>query len=558
LPTILSLSLLFLILAFGTSVPVSVAAAHFQTKTIHVGPSPDAVTVDSSRGLVYVAVAGDNSVSAINASTDLVVGNISVGSDPDAIGVNPSTGLVYVANANDYNVTVIQESSNHVVGSIPVGYFPDALGVNPGNSMVYVANQDSGTVSVINGITDSVTGNVTVGNGPDAVAVDPSTSRVYVANSFDNTLSVIDGSTNSVIATVPVGNDPSGVAVNSATELVYVANFLDSTISVINGSDDGVVATVNVTRAGPIAMVLDSITDVVYIANFNQSDISMMNGSSYAIVSSVTLGRPIAVAVNGPTNMVYVANYDEGSLSAVHGYQRPSQTYTVCSSPATIGVSVTCTALSLGVSPAGTVTWASSGAGSFASSNGSTCTLSHGFCSIEWKPEPPVPGAQVQITATYSGDTNNKGSSGEFKLLVNEAESATNVACTPSPVVVGSSAECIASVSGYAPTGEILWGTNGTVTFSSKTCTLSGGTCDITIVPQATSPLLSVNASYFGDPNNLRSWGEALVRISPSSPTITSATIGITAVAAAACTGAVLFAVRRHRMSNSVEIVRKD
>ena len=542
------------LLFLGSSVPIA-QAAHASTKTISVGNSPDAVAVDPSQNLIYVANGGDNTVSVINGSTNTIKKTVPVGDDPDAIAVNPSTETVYVADLFDDNVTVINESTNSVVKSFSVGDSPDALALDAAKNTLYVTDQEDNNVSIVNELTNKVIENVSVGDGPDGLAVDPSTNMIYVANAYDATVSVIDGSMNKVVATVPVGNDPADIAVDSATGLVYVANYYDSTISVINGSDNTVVATVSTAGQGPDAIAVDNFTNAVYVAESYNDSVAIIDGATNEAVTNVAVGQSVALAVDVSTNIVYSANIDTNTISVVHGLKQPSQTYVLCSSPVTIGDFAACTALVIGAEPSGPVTWDSTAGGSFVSNGNSSCTILAGECSIGWQPGQPVPSGPVQITATFPGDVNNRGSSGEFQVEVEQAVSATSVVCAPESVAAGSSTTCTASVTGYSPTGQVLWSSNGTASFSKLTCTLSAGICSVSLSPSKAGPAeLAVNATYYGDSNNLESWGEGLIRVSPVFPTLSAVAV---IAALAVVIGAGLFLIRRRRGRNSLSVIEK-
>jgi hypothetical protein len=92
-----------------------------------------------------------------------------------------------------------------------------------------------------------------------------------------------------------------------------------------------------------------------------------------------------------------------------------STTTSVSCSPTTIAVgsSTTCTATVTGSSPTGTVSFSSSSSGG--AFNPTSCTLSSGSCSVSYSDS--IAGSPT-ITATYSGDANNAGSSGSTTITV--------------------------------------------------------------------------------------------------------------------------------------------
>ncbi|MDA4123776.1 MAG: hypothetical protein OK456_11410 [Thaumarchaeota archaeon] len=105
-------------------------------------------------------------------------------------------------------------------------------------------------------------------------------------------------------------------------------------------------------------------------------------------------------------------------------------------SPVPTGSEAICTATVTGASPAGTITWASSGIANF--SPGDTCTLSTGSCAVGYTPTGIT--SPISITALYSGDRNNVNGSGVFSLGVGAATTSTSSSTTSSTLSVASTA----------------------------------------------------------------------------------------------------------------------
>src|SRR2546427_9360996 len=161
--------------------------------------------------------------------------------------------------------------------------------------------------------------------------------------------------------------------------------------------------------------------------------------------------------------------------------------------------------------PAGSVTFSSSGTGTF---SGSPCTMSgsgaSATCSASFTPSGTSARTDT-ITGTYSGDSGHLGSENTFALTVTLGTHATStaVSCTPSAVAPTQVVSCTATVTDTSatptrPTGTITWSHSGTGSFSVGTCTLNGGTpsiCTVQYTPTATGPH-DISASYGGDPTH--------------------------------------------------------
>jgi hypothetical protein len=182
--------------------------------------------------------------------------------------------------------------------------------------------------------------------------------------------------------------------------------------------------------------------------------------------------------------------------------------------PDPLGSGTSCTANVTGFHPKGTVSWTTDQSGSFSST---TCTLMGGKCSVTYTPSTTN---TATITATYSGDTNNVGSSGNTLLSVGPVASQTTVSCTS--VVIGSSSTCTASVSGFSPTGTVTFTSNDpSASFNpSNQCTLSpSGSCSVSYTPSVAGSV-TITASYSGDLNNNPSSGNTNLNVQQTVPTV--------------------------------------
>jgi len=173
----------------------------------------------------------------------------------------------------------------------------------------------------------------------------------------------------------------------------------------------------------------------------------------------------------------------------------------------TVGAATACKATVSGSSPTGSVLWTSSSTGTFSSAS---CNLSKqksfGACSVKFTPT--AAGSTVVLTASYGGDTKNSASAGTYILTVTMKATKTTVSCKPTSAAAGTPITCTAKVTGYSPTGAVSWSQSGTgsVAFPSTSCTLSQGTCSVTLTG-STAGKVTLQAMYGGDANNRGSSG---------------------------------------------------
>jgi hypothetical protein len=298
----------------------------------------------------------------------------------------------------------------------------------------------------------------------------------------------------SVVAFDPWGNAGEGLGSFSVLNSSVTSLLCSSPVAV--GASSTCTATVEgSTPSGTVSFTASG------SGNFFPSGVCTLSGGSCSVqyVPSTTAGSPQTITATYPGDM---SNFGSSGTSSVTVNRAASKTSVVCSSSAIlIGSKATCVATVTGQSPTKTVAWSQSGKGSVTFST-SKCTLVTGSCSVTVKGK--TAGA-VTVTATYSGDANNLGSSGSHKLVVDKVPTTLSLSCTPKSKYAWT---CTAVLKGYLGSvkGEkITWSKVfgvGKVSFSPSTCALSSeGICWVN-VQWTGAGSIKIEATYSGDTNN--------------------------------------------------------
>jgi YVTN family beta-propeller protein len=119
-------------------------------RTLHVGSNPNDMKM-SADGRLFVACSNDNTVYVIDTHTLQVIERISTtltplapeGSTPDALAIDNTRRLLYIANADNNSIAVADiENRVHtsVMGFIPTGWYPSALALADHNHTLYIGN----------------------------------------------------------------------------------------------------------------------------------------------------------------------------------------------------------------------------------------------------------------------------------------------------------------------------------------------------------------------------------------------------------------------------------
>jgi hypothetical protein len=144
--------------------------------------------------------------------------------------------------------------------------------------------------------------------------------------------------------------------------------------------------------------------------SLNPTSCTLSSGSCSTTATATAVGSlTITATYSGD------ANNAGSSGSTTITVNKASSTTSLSCSPSSVSVSqsTTCTATVTGYNPTGTVSFSSSSSGG--AFTPTSCTLSSGSCAVSYSDS--IAGSPT-ITATYSGDANNAGSSGSTTITV--------------------------------------------------------------------------------------------------------------------------------------------
>ncbi|WP_133121021.1 beta strand repeat-containing protein, partial [Candidatus Nitrosotalea bavarica] len=273
--------------------------------------------------------------------------------------------------------------------------------------------------------------------------------------------------------------------------------------------------------------------------NFNPTSCTLSSGTcSVTYIASTTSPSNVIITATYAGDTTHKTSYSTYSV-AIAPLDTPSVVISPNSSPFVSGTAIAFTVTvtdtsSSPTTPSGQVSWNDGNAGGSFSS--STCVLSANTCTTSYTPAVSASNS-ITITASYGGDATHQTSSGTSSLL--RTQDTASVAVTSSTTTVSSGAQVTVTAtvtdptnSQNAPTGTITW-SDGSVggTFSSSSCTLASGTCNVTYTASSSvQNTITITASYSGDTGHTANSGTSILApssLSPATVTMTSSTSSV-------------------------------
>jgi large repetitive protein len=358
--------------------------------------------------------------------------------------------------------------------------------------------------------------------------------------SLDGTVTFLDGANvlstvtlSAGVATYTTSTLSDGVhpitAVYSGDTSIYVQGSTSNTLNqdVLAGSTVVLGSSINPSTYGTAVTFTATVTTNGTLAP--TGTVNFLDGA--AKIGSATLVGTTGVATFTTSSLgvgshtitaAYLGNSNDGpgTSSAVTQVVNQADTATTISASPNPGIAGKAVALTAKVALAGgsaalsgtvTFTDGTTTLGTAAMSSGGVATLTHLF----------APGAH-SIVATYSGDTNDKGSaSAPFALPVIQATTTVKLTTSGTPAQVLSAVQFKAVVSGNGgtPTGQVTFTVDGAVAGSSAVDATGSASFTDSALAVGTH---SVTATYAGDTNDAGSSSAALPQVITAIPTNTN------------------------------------
>ncbi len=156
------------------------------------GCEPYWIAASADQNLVAASLHDSAGVALIDPETMSHIGNVAgVGSEPEAVAVNSTGTLVYVADESGDDLFVVDVATQTVVGvpinldpSPPDCSEPENMVISPDDSTLYITCAGSSVISV-NTTTFAITQIATGLSDPHGIVLNPAGTRLYYTNGTD-------------------------------------------------------------------------------------------------------------------------------------------------------------------------------------------------------------------------------------------------------------------------------------------------------------------------------------------------------------------------------------
>lgn len=264
----------------------------------------DALAVDARVGHVFASNNGANGVSVLSATTGTLLRTIPVGQSPFAVTLDQRSGRAFVITATSpgrHNtcgygyVSMLDTSASTLLRTLAL----------PGPAIPSPAAQVPCSFSLL--------------GGPGVMAVDEQVGRLFVVNRIshvgalpDYSIYVIDTRRCALLRTVHLQAQPLTVAVDARTKRAFVTSSFG--MAVLDTHSGRMLRTIQL-QQGASAIAVDATTGHVFVATGDRVDV--LNATSGVLQQSIAVAaEPTILAVDARTRRVFVL-HDAGDFRSL-------------------------------------------------------------------------------------------------------------------------------------------------------------------------------------------------------------------------------------------------
>jgi DNA-binding beta-propeller fold protein YncE len=227
----------------------------------------DYASIDSARGLLFIAHLGAGEVIEVDLHANTVVRTIPNLPQVHGVLVVPDLHRLFATATGENQMVTVDEDTGAVLNRAPTGEYPDGLAYDPKRNAVWTTNETGGSETVIDAARGEVRGTVDVGGEAGNVAYDPTIDRMLVAVQGRGDLAVIDPAILAVVGRISLtGCDhPHGLTLDPSAGAAFVACDGNATVLSLDIAG-GQITSTNRVGDGPDVVAYDTGARRLYVA----------------------------------------------------------------------------------------------------------------------------------------------------------------------------------------------------------------------------------------------------------------------------------------------------
>jgi hypothetical protein len=250
------------------------------------------MSVDLSRGLLFLAAYGNNTVGIVDLKSGRSTGSIGGLSSPQGVAWVPEAGRLFVSNAGDGTVDIFAGTSFTPAGKIALSGDADNLRYDSGTRLLYVG-YGSGGIAAINATSDSVNMVRALPAHPEGFQVETSGRIVFVNVPPSNLIATFDKVTGNSISNRSMTGSNFPMSLDENGGRLFVGTRSPSALRVLDASTPSLTSLANVTIAGdPDDIFYDAPRGLVYVSCGAGSleVIKQLDRTHYSVAQTIPTG----------------------------------------------------------------------------------------------------------------------------------------------------------------------------------------------------------------------------------------------------------------------------
>jgi YVTN family beta-propeller protein len=268
---------------------------------IATGSSPEGMSLDESKGRLYVSLSGEDAVDVFDIFTGTRLGRIvlHLGDEPRELDLTPDGKFLISANYGSHTASIMDAASLYEVKRVNVGQNPVSVVVDLRGLRAYVLNQRSRTVSVIDLTQEDLAGTVPVEGSPVRGAFSRNGERFYAVCPDSPHLIVIDPPSLTVTQKIFVGTGAASIQVDTLSDLIYVGKQSEGEVLIVDPFGSMFMDRIDMGDAATF-MAIDDEENALLVVDPESRRLRKVSLVSKQVLSEMELGKgAYAMAVMG-------------------------------------------------------------------------------------------------------------------------------------------------------------------------------------------------------------------------------------------------------------------